>query len=165
MKNVPLVCFINRLIQFEIKLDSAAWYYNVRNAFLGKSWHSSLIPEYSYYFVVKQQCLHEQEDARYPKELLSVNQALWAPWTVGWESGAIDSQHSAGSQPRQTHEFSVRAHSGHENKQSICKGSHKNLDELKEGWFFTKPLYSNLALSWILFKAGEREHLLENLES
>lgn len=84
---------------------------------------------------------------------------------MGWESSAIDSQHSAGSQPHQTHEFSACAHSEHKSKQSICKGSHKNLDELKEGWFFTNPLYLNLALSWLLFKAGEREHLLENLES
>lgn len=69
------------------------------------------------------------------------------------------------SRARKAQEFSGRAHSEYENKQSIFKGSEKkNVDELKGGWFFKKPPYPDLALSRILLKAGEGEHVLGNLD-
>lgn len=40
----------------------------------------------------------------------------------------------------------------------------KNVDELKGGWFLKKPPYPDLALSRILLKAGEGEHILGNVD-
>lgn len=103
MKNVPLICFVNRLIQFEIRLDSAAWYYNVGDAFRKKSRHSSPAPAQRSYFTIKQRGLRNKQGCSLPRQPAQTPE-------LQAESTATTSIHrSAASQPHNRPQLSGRA--------------------------------------------------------